>query len=191
MAKGGWRAVASGDRVAQFLIVFNHERGALHQDVSIFVDPVEALRAYDAAERHFAEHAHIEVVLIGSLAGHRTPHPRQLLRRHHRPGTPPTGRRNTTSTEPSGSRAGPTHRSRRADIERPGPERRSSAASSSISRRHSHAARWSMSKPACMSRWLSFVPVRRQHLRQRQRPSTGRNHRCTAASNLAWSARHR
>ena len=30
------------------------------------VDPAEALSAYDAAERHFAEQAHIEVVLIGS-----------------------------------------------------------------------------------------------------------------------------
>jgi hypothetical protein len=53
-------------QLSQFLIVFSHERGALHQDVSIFVDPAEALSAYDAAERHLAEHAHIEVVLIGS-----------------------------------------------------------------------------------------------------------------------------
>jgi len=52
--------------LSQFLIVFNHDHGALHQDVTIFADPAEALRAYDAAERHFAEEAHIEVVLIGS-----------------------------------------------------------------------------------------------------------------------------
>jgi len=52
--------------LSQFLIVFNHERGALHQDVTVFVDPAEALRAYDAAERHFDEQAHVEVVLIGS-----------------------------------------------------------------------------------------------------------------------------
>jgi predicted metal-dependent HD superfamily phosphohydrolase len=52
--------------LSQFLIVFNHDRGALHQDVTVLVDPVEALSAYDAAERHFAEQAHIEVVLIGS-----------------------------------------------------------------------------------------------------------------------------
>jgi hypothetical protein len=52
--------------LSQFLIVFNHERGALHQDVTVFADPAEALRAYDAAERHFAQRTHIEVVLIGS-----------------------------------------------------------------------------------------------------------------------------
>jgi hypothetical protein len=52
--------------LSQFLIVFNHVRGGLHQEVAIFSDPAEALRAYDAAERHFAEQAHIEVVLIGS-----------------------------------------------------------------------------------------------------------------------------
>jgi predicted metal-dependent HD superfamily phosphohydrolase len=52
--------------LSQFLIVFNHEQGALHQDITVFDDPAEALRAYDAAERHFAEQEHIEVVLIGS-----------------------------------------------------------------------------------------------------------------------------
>ena len=52
--------------LSQFLIVFNHQRGALHHDVAVFVDSAEALRAYDAAERHFAEQEHIEVVLIGS-----------------------------------------------------------------------------------------------------------------------------
>ncbi len=52
--------------LSQFLIVFDHDRGALHQDVTVFADPAEALSAYDAAERHFAEQAHIEVVLIGS-----------------------------------------------------------------------------------------------------------------------------
>jgi len=52
--------------LSQFLIVFDHNRGALHQDVTVFADPVEALGAYDAAERHFAGQAHIEVVLIGS-----------------------------------------------------------------------------------------------------------------------------
>jgi hypothetical protein len=39
---------------------------ALHQDVTVVVDPAEALHAYDAAERHFAVQEHIEVVLIGS-----------------------------------------------------------------------------------------------------------------------------
>jgi len=52
--------------LSQFLIVFNHDRGALHQDVTVFADPAEALSAYDAAERHFADQTHIEVVLIGS-----------------------------------------------------------------------------------------------------------------------------
>ena len=52
--------------LSQFLIVFDHGRGALHQDVTVFADPAEALSAYDAAERQFAEQAHIEVVLIGS-----------------------------------------------------------------------------------------------------------------------------
>jgi hypothetical protein len=52
--------------LSQFLIVFDHDRGALRQDVTIFVDPAKALSAYDAAERHFAEQAQIEVVLIGS-----------------------------------------------------------------------------------------------------------------------------
>ncbi len=52
--------------LSQFLIVFDHDRGALHQDVTVFADPAEALHVYDAAERPFAEQAHIEVVLIGS-----------------------------------------------------------------------------------------------------------------------------
>jgi predicted metal-dependent HD superfamily phosphohydrolase len=52
--------------LSQFLIVFDHDRGALYQDVTVFADPAEALSAYDAAERHFAELEHIEVVLIGS-----------------------------------------------------------------------------------------------------------------------------
>ena len=52
--------------LSQFLIVFDHEQGALHQDVAVFAVAAEALRAYDAAERHFAEQEHIEVVLIGS-----------------------------------------------------------------------------------------------------------------------------
>jgi predicted metal-dependent HD superfamily phosphohydrolase len=52
--------------LSQFLIVFYHEQGALHQDVAVFADAAEALRAYDAAERHFTEHEHIELVLIGS-----------------------------------------------------------------------------------------------------------------------------
>lgn len=52
--------------LSQFLIVFDHGHGALHQDVTVFADPTEALSAYDAAERHFAEQEHIEVVLIGS-----------------------------------------------------------------------------------------------------------------------------
>lgn len=51
--------------LSQFLIVFDHDRGTLHQDVTV-IDPAEALHAYDAAERHFAEQEHIEVVLIGS-----------------------------------------------------------------------------------------------------------------------------
>ena len=52
--------------LSQFLVVFDHQQGAMHQEVASFVDSAEALRAYDAAERHFAEQAHIEVVLIGS-----------------------------------------------------------------------------------------------------------------------------
>jgi len=52
--------------LSQFPIVFNHHQGALHQDVTVFDDPAETLRAYDVAERHFAEQEHIEVVLIGS-----------------------------------------------------------------------------------------------------------------------------
>jgi predicted metal-dependent HD superfamily phosphohydrolase len=52
--------------LSQFLIVFNHEQGAMHQEVDIFADAADALRAYDAAERHFAKQEHIEVVLIGS-----------------------------------------------------------------------------------------------------------------------------
>ena len=52
--------------LSQFLIVFNHEQGAMYQEVDIFADSAEALRAYDAAERHFAVQEHIEVVLIGS-----------------------------------------------------------------------------------------------------------------------------
>jgi len=52
--------------LSQFLIVFNHERGELHQDVTVFADAAEALRAYVAAERHFADQEHVEVVLIGS-----------------------------------------------------------------------------------------------------------------------------
>jgi len=47
--------------LSQFLIVFDHEQGAL-----LLADAAAALRAYDAAERHFAKQAHIEVVLIGS-----------------------------------------------------------------------------------------------------------------------------
>ena len=35
--------------LSQFLIVFNHDRGALHQDVTVFADAAEALRAYNAA----------------------------------------------------------------------------------------------------------------------------------------------
>ncbi len=54
--------------LSQFLIVFDHEQGALHQEVTVFVDVADALRAYDAAERHFTEQEHIEVVLIGSDA---------------------------------------------------------------------------------------------------------------------------
>ena len=38
--------------LSQFLIVFNHEQGAMHQEVTVFTDPTEALRAYDPAERH-------------------------------------------------------------------------------------------------------------------------------------------
>ncbi len=52
--------------LSQFLIVFNHQQSALHQEVAVFADTADALRAYDAAERHFAEQEHIEVVLIGS-----------------------------------------------------------------------------------------------------------------------------
>jgi hypothetical protein len=52
--------------LSQFLIVFNHEQGALHQDVAVVADAAVVLRVYDAAERHFAEQEHIEVVLIGS-----------------------------------------------------------------------------------------------------------------------------
>ena len=52
--------------LSQFLIVFDHQQGALHQDVAGFTDAADALRAYDAAERHCAEQEHIEVVLIGS-----------------------------------------------------------------------------------------------------------------------------
>ena len=52
--------------LSQFLIVFDHEQGALHQDIAVFADPADALHAYDAAERHFAKQAHIQVVLIGS-----------------------------------------------------------------------------------------------------------------------------
>jgi hypothetical protein len=76
--------------LSQLLIVFNHEQGALHQDVA---DAAEALRAYNAAERHFAEHEHIELVLIGSDS-------LDTVRRTHanyfdgtdRPGTAPGGR---------------------------------------------------------------------------------------------------
>ena len=50
----------------QFLIVFNHEQSVLHQDVAVLADAAAALRASDAAERHCAEQAHIEVVLVGS-----------------------------------------------------------------------------------------------------------------------------
>jgi hypothetical protein len=50
----------------QFLIVFDHQQGALHQEVAVFTDVADALRVYDAAERHFAQQEHIEVVLIGS-----------------------------------------------------------------------------------------------------------------------------
>ena len=52
--------------LSQFLLVFDHDRGALHQDVTVVVDPAEALHADDAAERHFAEQERIEVLLIGS-----------------------------------------------------------------------------------------------------------------------------
>jgi hypothetical protein len=53
-------------KLLQFLIVFNHSRGVLHQDVATFQDPAEALQAYGDAERQFAADEHIEVVLIGS-----------------------------------------------------------------------------------------------------------------------------
>ena len=52
--------------LSQFVIVFNHEQGAMHQEVTVFTDSADTLRAYDAAERHFAEQEHIEVVPIGS-----------------------------------------------------------------------------------------------------------------------------
>ncbi len=54
--------------LSQFLIVFDHDQGALHQDVTVVADPAEALHAYDATERHVSEQAHIEVVLIGSVS---------------------------------------------------------------------------------------------------------------------------
>jgi hypothetical protein len=50
----------------QFLIVFDHNHGALHQDVASFQDPATALQAYSEAELQFADDEHIEVVLIGS-----------------------------------------------------------------------------------------------------------------------------
>ena len=50
----------------QFLIVFDHSRGALHQDVAIVQDPAAALQAYGEAEQRFVDDEHIEVVLIGS-----------------------------------------------------------------------------------------------------------------------------
>jgi hypothetical protein len=52
--------------VLHFLIVFDHNRGALHHDVAIFWDPAEALKAYGDTEQRFADDVHIEVVLIGS-----------------------------------------------------------------------------------------------------------------------------
>ena len=52
--------------LSQFPIVFDHQQAALHQDIAVFADAAHALRAYDAAERRFAEQEHIEVVLIGS-----------------------------------------------------------------------------------------------------------------------------
>ncbi len=52
--------------LSQFVIGFNHEQGAMHQEVTVFTDAADTLRAYDAAERHFAEQEHIEVVPIGS-----------------------------------------------------------------------------------------------------------------------------
>jgi hypothetical protein len=52
--------------LSQSLMVFNHQQGPLHQDVAIFAEVAETLRAYDAAERNLAEQEHIEVVLIGS-----------------------------------------------------------------------------------------------------------------------------
>jgi hypothetical protein len=52
--------------VLHFLIVFDHSRGALHQDVAMFQDPAEALQAYGDAEQRLAGEVHIEVVLIGS-----------------------------------------------------------------------------------------------------------------------------
>jgi hypothetical protein len=52
--------------LSQFLIVFDHQQSALHQEVTVFADAADALRAYDAAERRFAKQEHIEVVLIGS-----------------------------------------------------------------------------------------------------------------------------
>ena len=52
--------------LSQFLLVFNHQQAALHQDIAVFADAADALRAYDAADRHFAEQEHIEVVLLGS-----------------------------------------------------------------------------------------------------------------------------
>jgi hypothetical protein len=52
--------------LSQFLIVFDHQQAAPHQDIAVFADAADALRAYDAAERHLAEQEPIEVVLIGS-----------------------------------------------------------------------------------------------------------------------------
>ena len=46
--------------LSQFLIVFDHQQAAPHQDITVFADAADALRAYDAAERHFAEQEHIE-----------------------------------------------------------------------------------------------------------------------------------
>jgi len=37
--------------LSQFLIVFDHQQAAPHQDIAVFADAADALRAYDAAVR--------------------------------------------------------------------------------------------------------------------------------------------
>jgi hypothetical protein len=39
----------------QFLIVFDHQQGTLHQEVAVFTDVADALRDHDAPERHVAQ----------------------------------------------------------------------------------------------------------------------------------------